>query len=204
MTRILPLLVCLLIVPGCNWLGGGGRQGEGVPPARFDTADSGQDALFLPEPIIDALEPTVTSLDGAAVLTLFVAARGWTDGVMVDIYATGSDDRLERFIFPVESRVERCDDGWCDEWEHRITEADTYDDVGATMTLSAADLAVSSGGAFTQAAFRVRVLPQDPQYDVQCAMWGHRSREMFGDDCECFEAFLAQPPADPCGDNTGR
>ena len=56
MTRILPLLVCLLIVPGCNWLGGGGRQGEGVPPARFDTADSGQDALFLPEPIIDALE----------------------------------------------------------------------------------------------------------------------------------------------------
>jgi hypothetical protein len=201
-------LLCLL--PGCEWLNqnlgwGPGRPGV-VRPEQPETGwweerdTGGFDGSW--EPVVNSVNAVCEDVEGTADFHVHVTFAGWMELVTVDMVASTDDDRVETFVLPAEDNISFCQDQSCDEWRTVFTQSEIHIPNAGAMTLDCTDLATTDDGLFTSAAFRITGTPDNTRWGGQCAIWGHRSREIFGDECDCFDAFLGRPPEDPCGDHT--
>jgi hypothetical protein len=166
-----------------------------------------------------------TGADAAAktddVITLDVMFEGWAEIVEMDIIETGDSafpDNLaavyqEYHILPADANTTFAADGSSDTWQYEMSNPGTL--VGGTgndednrasgstfFDCSDDNRLEMDGSLFTSVAIKVAATPDNSARDTTCAIFGHRSEEAYsGDGCECFEAFLPIPPANPCGAN---
>ncbi len=207
MKSSLPLIIALVVLPGCEWLNqnlgwGPGRPGAEQPPrppADTQWWEDDDPTGWQGPPVVNSIGATCTVVGGVAEFEVVVDLQSWAADVTLDVYASRDDDRLETFPFPVSANIDFCEDGSCDQWSYTLIEAEVYSRDAGQTTLDCTALGPTESGLFADAAFRIQAEPDNVSFGSECAIWGHRSRELFGNDCDCFDAFLVDPPANPCG-----
>lgn len=160
--------------------------------------------------VITSINPVCTP--GTPDSVTFTAVFGaWAETVTLDMLNTGAGefpDTIsgvwdETHIFPATANTEFAADGTSDTWvfDLEVVGAPNLQTDG-TNTFLGCDFYDQTDGAFNSTAFKLHVTPDRTDDNDTCAIFGWRSEHATafgGDGCECFEDFLATPPANPCG-----
>ncbi len=195
-------------------------------PIDTDDSDVDTDTTFQGDFLIGSMALGCdTGADAAAktddVITLDVMFEGWAEIVEMDIIETGDGNfpanlaavYQEYHILPADANTAFAADGSSDTWQYVMNNPGTLvggndndeDNRASGSTFfdcSDDNRLQQDAGLFTSVAVKVAATPDDSAKDPTCAIFGHRSEEAYtGDGCECFEAFITPPPANPCGEN---